>query len=162
MCRMSWNPGTWTSWNPQGLYRPVMGLLYLFNTSLIPVHYLYINTLFVDSVVILKIHVFSELYWKACIRSGERVLLIVKLICRWWWVFNATLWLFYPRERAPVPIVKRLVGAHGRSRCEWTKYSLTLYAPCIILQYVYKPTSCTKFLWLDFIFNTRSTCFGLY
>ena len=25
--------------------------------------------------------------------------------------------------------------------------SLTLYAPCIILQYVYKPTRCTKFLW---------------
>ena len=26
-----------------------------------------------------------------------------------------------------------------------------LYAPCIILQYAYKPTRCTKFLWLDFI-----------
>ena len=30
---------------------------------------------------------------------------------------------------------------------------LTLYAPCITLQYVYKPTRCTKFLWLDFIFS---------
>ena len=30
------------------------------------------------------------------------------------------------------------------------------------VSYVYKPTRCTKFLWLDFIFNTRSTCFGLY
>ena len=39
---------------------------------------------------------------------------------------------------------------------------LTLYEPCIILQYVYKLISCTKFLWLDFIFNIRSTCFGLY
>ena len=29
---------------------------------------------------------------------------------------------------------------------------LTLYAPRIILQYVYKPTRRTKFLWLDFIF----------
>ena len=29
---------------------------------------------------------------------------------------------------------------------------LTLYVPCIILQYVYEPTRCTKFLWLDFIF----------
>ena len=27
--------------------------------------------------------------------------------------------------------------------------NLTLYAPCIILQYVYKPTRWTKFLWLD-------------
>jgi len=29
MCRLSWNLGTSTSWNPQGLSRPVMGLLYL-------------------------------------------------------------------------------------------------------------------------------------
>jgi len=29
MCRMSWNLGDSTSWNPQGLSRPVMGLLYL-------------------------------------------------------------------------------------------------------------------------------------
>ena len=33
------------------------------------------------------------------------------------------------------------------------KRIFTLYAPCIILQYVYKPTRCTKFLWLDFIFH---------
>ena len=32
------------------------------------------------------------------------------------------------------------------------RYFLTLYAPWFILQYVYKPTRCTKFLWLDFIF----------
>jgi hypothetical protein len=30
MCQLSWNLGTSTSWNPQGLSRPVMGLLYLF------------------------------------------------------------------------------------------------------------------------------------
>jgi hypothetical protein len=30
MCRLSWNLGTSTSWNPQGLSRPVMGLLYLY------------------------------------------------------------------------------------------------------------------------------------
>jgi len=30
MCRLSWNLGAWTSWNPQGLSRPVMGLLYFF------------------------------------------------------------------------------------------------------------------------------------
>ena len=29
MCRLSWNLGAWTSWNPQGLSRPVRGLLYL-------------------------------------------------------------------------------------------------------------------------------------
>jgi len=27
MCRLSWNLGASTSWNPQGLPRPVMGLL---------------------------------------------------------------------------------------------------------------------------------------
>jgi len=30
MCRLSWNLGAKTSWNPQGLSRPVIGLLYLF------------------------------------------------------------------------------------------------------------------------------------
>ena len=39
-----------------------------------------------------------------------------------------------------------------RLRTKMTNNFLTLYAPCIILQYVYKPTRCTKFLWLDFIF----------
>ena len=29
MCRLSWNLGASTSWNPQGLSRPVMGLLYI-------------------------------------------------------------------------------------------------------------------------------------
>ena len=30
MCRLSWNLGASASWNPQGLSRTVMGLLYLF------------------------------------------------------------------------------------------------------------------------------------
>ena len=30
MCRLSWNLGASTSWNPQGLSRPVTGLLYLY------------------------------------------------------------------------------------------------------------------------------------
>ena len=34
MCRLSWNLDTSTSWNPQGLSRPVMGLLYLLLNSL--------------------------------------------------------------------------------------------------------------------------------
>ena len=33
------------------------------------------------------------------------------------------------------------------------KVNLTLYAPCIISQYVYEPTKCTKFSWIGFIFN---------
>jgi len=35
MCRFSWNLGASTSWNPQGLSRPVQGLLYLFFTLLL-------------------------------------------------------------------------------------------------------------------------------
>jgi hypothetical protein len=30
VCRLSWNQGASTSWNPQSLSRPVMGLLYIF------------------------------------------------------------------------------------------------------------------------------------
>jgi len=30
MCRFSWNLGASTFWNPQGLPRPIMGLLYLY------------------------------------------------------------------------------------------------------------------------------------
>jgi len=30
LCRLSWNLGASTSWNPQGLCRPVMGLFYLY------------------------------------------------------------------------------------------------------------------------------------
>ena len=33
MCRLSWNIGTSNSWNPLGLSRPVMGLLYHFIRS---------------------------------------------------------------------------------------------------------------------------------
>jgi len=33
MCRLSWNLGASTSWNPQGLSSPVMGLLYLLKNS---------------------------------------------------------------------------------------------------------------------------------
>jgi len=34
MCRLSWNLGASTSWNPQGLSKPVMGLLCLFYMGL--------------------------------------------------------------------------------------------------------------------------------
>jgi hypothetical protein len=35
MCRLSWNVGASTSWNPQGLFRPVTGLLYLYLSSIL-------------------------------------------------------------------------------------------------------------------------------
>ena len=39
MCRLSWNLGVSTSWNPQGLSRPVMGLLCLFITLFLHIQY---------------------------------------------------------------------------------------------------------------------------
>ena len=46
---------------------------------------------------------------------------------------------------SPFPVSSSLLGSN-------IFLSLSLYAPCVIPQYVYKPTRCTKFLWLDFIF----------
>jgi len=43
---------------------------------------------------------------KAFIRNRDTAPLILDVVCRWWWVFNATFWLFFPRERAQLPIVK--------------------------------------------------------
>jgi hypothetical protein len=51
MCRLSWNLGASTSWNPQGLSRPVMGLLYLYLYVMIKssLHRLYIQQLFMSN-----------------------------------------------------------------------------------------------------------------
>jgi len=40
MCRLTWNLGASPSWNPQGLSRPVMGLLYLFTFSISKTRYM--------------------------------------------------------------------------------------------------------------------------
>jgi hypothetical protein len=46
MCRLSRNPGT--SWNPKGLSRPVMGLLYLYErlcrSQMLRKMYLYVGS----------------------------------------------------------------------------------------------------------------------
>ena len=42
VCRLTWNLGAWTFWNPLGLSRPVMGLLYLspvFVNPYVPMHF---------------------------------------------------------------------------------------------------------------------------
>ena len=43
MCRLSWNLGASTSWNPQGLSRPVMGLLYLLSSLSCDMIFIYCN-----------------------------------------------------------------------------------------------------------------------
>jgi hypothetical protein len=50
-------------------------------------------------------------------------------------------------QQLPLSLLK--VGTDGYRRLLTLKgrfINLTLYASCIILQYVYKPTRCTKFL----------------
>jgi hypothetical protein len=52
MCRLSWNLGTSTSWNPQGLSRSVIGLLYLLRTVMKLVSHLgqlWLQSLFLNS-----------------------------------------------------------------------------------------------------------------
>jgi hypothetical protein len=56
MCWLSWNLGASISWNPQGLPRPVMGLLYLY---LIIFVYFQVNTL---TVKLLTVSLFGSCY----------------------------------------------------------------------------------------------------
>ena len=66
----------------------------------------------------------------------------------------------YPVSQIVTNIFKTTAASFFRvkiQRCQaeedkHLQFNLKLYAPCIILQYVYKPTRCTKFLWLYFIF----------
>jgi len=41
MCRLSWNLGASTSWNPQGLPRPVMGLLFLYFVQIFVINFVF-------------------------------------------------------------------------------------------------------------------------
>ena len=69
-----------------------------------------------------------------------------------------------PRTEPPSRKGQRLGGSPGWSERyeEERNIYMTLYAPCIILQYVYKPTRCTKFC-DQTLFSIRcSTCLGLY
>jgi len=55
VCRLSWNLGGATSWNPQGLSRPVMGLLYLLRTVMKLVSHLgqlWLQSLFLNSPIL--------------------------------------------------------------------------------------------------------------
>jgi len=56
MCRLSWNLGASTSWNPLGLSRPVMELLYLYL-------YLTSNLMKVYPVVADLFHVDGQTWW---------------------------------------------------------------------------------------------------
>ena len=57
-------------------------------------------------------------------------------------IYIKILWIF------SAPVDRTLI-----SELNFLMTNLTLYEPCIFLQYVYEPTRCTEFLWLDFIFH---------
>jgi len=44
MCRLSWNLGASTSWNPQGLPRPVMGLLFMYFVQIFVINFVFQHT----------------------------------------------------------------------------------------------------------------------
>ena len=46
MCQLFWNMGASTSWNPQGLSRPVMGVLYLLTFNLFPFRLMLCNMVY--------------------------------------------------------------------------------------------------------------------
>jgi len=64
MCRLSWNLGASTSWNPQGLSRPVMGLPYLYIYIYI---YIYICIyIYVHHLLLCRFKLFRM--WRSVIR----------------------------------------------------------------------------------------------
>ena len=44
MCQLSWNLGASTSWNPQGLPRPVMGLRFLYFMQIFVINFVFQHT----------------------------------------------------------------------------------------------------------------------
>ena len=51
MCRLSWNLGTSASWNPLGLFRPVMGLLLYYYYYLLSYMFTFPRDVFVNTVI---------------------------------------------------------------------------------------------------------------
>ena len=98
---------------------------------------------------------FEESIWELYLEHTFRLCVCVSvcLLCSWKY-FNCS------RHTTPCDDMK--LGTSRCHNCAWKFINLTLYAPCIILQYVYKPTRCTKFC-DETLFSIRcSTCFELY
>jgi len=135
MCWLSWNLGALTSWNPQGLSRAVMGLLYLYI-------YIYIythththththSTKFIGSEKLLhtgSVKRKSSHYKKPrSLRVGLDVQLYSSFNhgARYWVVVNATPRPLYPQERDPVPIVGPMNGLYGCQKSRSHRDSIT-------------------------------------
>ena len=86
MCRLSWNPGASTSWNPQGLSRPVMGLLYHYLLQLIvfPDPLLYSILLLSACRVWLTLYVLSSFVFTFNFSKNTFPKFVTpKAVCRW-------------------------------------------------------------------------------
>ena len=75
MCRLSWNLAASSSWKPQGLSRPVMGLLYLY---LLPVCIL-LRAAFLMSRIFKKICVISRKFLQFVYIFGQICAILIKI-----------------------------------------------------------------------------------
>jgi len=82
MCRLSWNLGPSASWNPQGLSRHVMGLLYL-----------YLYSFMLDSESTpgpycgRKDYVNEKFQWVGLVSRADN---LTTFVCRWSWNLGAS------------------------------------------------------------------------
>jgi len=85
-CRLSWYLGASTSWNPLGLSRPLMVLLYLYlNVLITRVRYVYKYNIAIKAVLVLVICTFGT-HMKAKNYTGEwRWITHVRTHVSWLW-----------------------------------------------------------------------------
>jgi hypothetical protein len=125
MCRLSWNLGSSTSWNPQGLSRPVMGLLYL-----LPVR---------GGLIICIMYVLWKRTWLWLISQhfGNFLSIVYIKTCvpEWQWKFcnsrvrsNCMFTIAYRCKHAEVYVVKTAFGS----------LSLLMYSRCIICHSIWE------------------------
>jgi hypothetical protein len=74
MCWLSWNLRTSTSWNPQGLYRHVLGLLYLYFTFYFDIMVVFMKG---DDVVVMVM--------MGSVKMKQSLLVILSCNVKWQW-----------------------------------------------------------------------------
>jgi len=131
MCRLSWNLGAWTSWNPLSLSRPVHGLLYLYLTTL--------SNRMRPSVLrycrAVRTHPPAVRYFVLG-RCGKKVVcsmsLLFRLTTNWvirpWGTFNTNIYCYLhslqdklPSSR-PVSTCGYNNNSNPRNRCYWNRW----------------------------------------
>ena len=107
MCRLSWNLGASTSWNPQGLSRPVMGLLYLYSLATLKtlntVTPLQQNIMLTGFIHIVTVQ-YSAVSWLLYLStpSAAAVCAYRWEIFRSYWHLAWVVWLIFPNEASDI------------------------------------------------------------